>query len=159
MSEKKHIIKKEFVPDNGAGNHKVDIPSGGLSSMSASTAITVTSSATLTAVSVAPDYGQLWSKLGAEFTSLDDRVVQGLADETITWKRAGIPLAEEIAQISYGGSPEMRLDPQKVFRSFALSEQDRRKSKHQTRLKNREVIAAFLGGGVLVALIAWLASK
>lgn len=155
MSDKKHTIKKQFVEVG----ETVKPDPGELSTSSAPGSITVTSSATATAISVAPDYGALWTKLGSEFTGLDDRVVQGLIDETITWKRAGIPIAEEIAQISYGGSPEMKLDPKQVFKSFARAEQDRRKTRHELRLKNRDIVAAFLGGGALVALIAWLSSS
>lgn len=98
-------------------------------------------------------------KLGAEFSELDDRVLKGLSDQTIKWKRAGIPIAEEIAQITYAGSPSQHLDPQQVFKSFADSEQQRRKWKRESRLEKQKAWLTFFGGAGVASVLIWLVNK
>jgi hypothetical protein len=119
--------------------------------------VSIVSSARATATSVAPEYGELWSKLDAEIRNLSDPVLTGLSEQTITWKRAGIEISEEIAQITYGGSPEMQLKPSDVFKSFANSELDRRRSRkyavHKWIGHLIALVVGLLSGGVLSRLL------
>jgi hypothetical protein len=117
------------------------------------------SSATYTAVAVAPDHGELWIQLDAEMKALSDPVLQGLINGSIPWKRAGIAIAEEIAQIPHDGSPGQQINPSEVFRDFATAELDRRRQGRENLIKWAGIVFGFLGGNLSGALLVWKLSQ